>query len=130
MFCPVCKAEYRQGFTECSDCQTPLVDELPPPPETYPDMNLVTVFETEDPGLLTIATALLDEAGIDYLDLSSGVQDFYGAGSHGMLRALAGPAGLQVAENQESRARDILQSLYEIPESSVGANEPDPSDEA
>ena len=25
MFCPLCKAEYRQGFTECSDCHITLV---------------------------------------------------------------------------------------------------------
>lgn len=24
-FCPLCKAEYRDGFTQCSDCHTPLV---------------------------------------------------------------------------------------------------------
>ncbi|HMD08648.1 MAG TPA: hypothetical protein VKH63_14000 [Candidatus Acidoferrum sp.] len=29
MFCPVCKAEYRQGFTRCADCDADLVYELP-----------------------------------------------------------------------------------------------------
>jgi hypothetical protein len=29
MFCPVCKAEYRYGFTECSDCGVSLVEQLP-----------------------------------------------------------------------------------------------------
>lgn len=28
-WCPKCKAEYRDGFTECSTCHVPLVDELP-----------------------------------------------------------------------------------------------------
>jgi hypothetical protein len=28
MFCPVCKAEYRAGFTQCSACRVPLVDAL------------------------------------------------------------------------------------------------------
>lgn len=28
MYCPLCKAEYRPGFTQCSDCQVPLVDSL------------------------------------------------------------------------------------------------------
>jgi hypothetical protein len=29
MFCPKCKAEYREGFYVCSDCGLPLVAELP-----------------------------------------------------------------------------------------------------
>lgn len=32
MFCPVCKAEYRRGFTRCSDCDVDLVRELPKRP--------------------------------------------------------------------------------------------------
>ena len=30
MFCPQCKAEYRQGFTRCSDCDVDLVYSQPP----------------------------------------------------------------------------------------------------
>jgi hypothetical protein len=29
MFCPVCKAEYREGFRRCADCDVDLVEELP-----------------------------------------------------------------------------------------------------
>jgi hypothetical protein len=29
MFCPNCKAEYREGFTHCADCDAELVNELP-----------------------------------------------------------------------------------------------------
>jgi len=28
MFCPLCRAEFRPGFTECSDCHVPLVSTL------------------------------------------------------------------------------------------------------
>jgi len=28
MYCPQCKAEYRQGFTRCADCDVELVHEL------------------------------------------------------------------------------------------------------
>ena len=34
MFCPICKAEYREGFQICDDCNVSLVEELPPDPET------------------------------------------------------------------------------------------------
>jgi hypothetical protein len=30
MFCPKCKAEYRQGFTHCADCDVDLLEVLPP----------------------------------------------------------------------------------------------------
>ncbi len=31
MYCPQCKAEYRQGFTRCADCDVELVHDPPPP---------------------------------------------------------------------------------------------------
>ena len=30
VYCPKCRAEYREGFTECSDCRVPLIAERPP----------------------------------------------------------------------------------------------------
>lgn len=36
MFCPKCRFEYRERFTTCSDCNVPLVSELPP--ESKPDL--------------------------------------------------------------------------------------------
>jgi hypothetical protein len=32
MFCPKCRAEYRPGFSQCSDCELELIAELPPKP--------------------------------------------------------------------------------------------------
>src|SRR3984957_13664244 len=42
MFCPVCKAEYRQGFTRCADCDVELVYE--------PPAAAIVRLETADPG--------------------------------------------------------------------------------
>ena len=33
MFCPNCKAEYREGFSRCADCAVDLIPELSPEPE-------------------------------------------------------------------------------------------------
>jgi hypothetical protein len=32
LWCPSCGAEYRPGFSECTDCGVPLASEPPPPP--------------------------------------------------------------------------------------------------
>ena len=32
-WCPTCRSEYREGFTQCADCGADLVDELPPEAE-------------------------------------------------------------------------------------------------
>jgi hypothetical protein len=52
MFCPECKAEYRPGFTRCSDCDTDLVDRLPEPGRdsdaVLSDASLREVWTGED----------------------------------------------------------------------------------
>jgi hypothetical protein len=42
MFCPQCKAEYRQGFTRCADCHVELVYRLP--------AGAIVPLRTVDPG--------------------------------------------------------------------------------
>jgi len=96
---------------ECSDCQILLVERLPEEKEGEPDLELVTVLETKDPGVLTIAKSLLEEAGIEFIDTAEGLQDFYGVGRLGGIQPLTGPARLQVSVSDEKRARTTLQGL-------------------
>jgi hypothetical protein len=45
MFCPKCKAEYREGFLRCSGCGVDLVSELPSEPErSETDAEYVELF--------------------------------------------------------------------------------------
>lgn len=89
MFCPKCRAEFREGFTRCSGCECDLVreEDLPPDPasqgnglsplgyceiirpESWDDACLeegVMIFETLDPVLAESAEKLLDENKIPF----------------------------------------------------------------
>lgn len=107
MFCPRCRAEYRPGFTECADCQVDLVHELPPTPEE-PELELVTVLEARDPGLLAVVRSLLDGAGIPFLVKGERIQNLITPGLPG---GIVGPAEVQVARRDAEAAREILADL-------------------
>ncbi len=47
MFCPKCKAEYREGFFKCADCKIDLVPELPPEPEQYNEYEYINLVNIE-----------------------------------------------------------------------------------
>src|SRR5207249_5986234 len=67
MYCPQCGVEYRDGFTECSDCRVPLLTGTRPPgPQDPfdPALELVVVLDTTDRIQLAMAKGLLEDAGI------------------------------------------------------------------
>jgi len=67
MFCPKCKAEYREGFYKCADCEIDLVYELPPEPEQYTEyeyINLVNIKTYTDRHEAEFAKGLLLANGI------------------------------------------------------------------
>jgi hypothetical protein len=75
MICPQCKAEYRQGFTHCADCDVDLVWELPKtalewrPAESVGDPNedpFCSFWKGEDPRVHAELCTVLDEAGIPH----------------------------------------------------------------
>ena len=61
MFCPECRAEYRPGFTRCSDCDVELVHEIPEqdPRVRKPKHDSATMFPTRNaPKLLAAFISL------------------------------------------------------------------------
>ena len=93
MFCPQCKAEYRVGFTRCSDCDVELVDNLPVAtpvvdvPHRFvadrfqPELELV-VIRTYQRGVdADLAKSVLEAAGIpSMIRGDNGRRYYYGYG--------------------------------------------------
>jgi hypothetical protein len=65
MFCPSCKADYRPGFTRCSDCDVPLVAEAPDQPSTDTE-QLRAVWEGDDQTTCVALCRKLIESDIPY----------------------------------------------------------------
>ena len=67
MYCPKCKAEYREGFTKCSECQVDLVNELPKEPKKEPEkeIRLATVATYLTSEVATIAQGVLRSNDIE-----------------------------------------------------------------
>ena len=117
MYCPQCRVEYRDGFTECSDCHVALLAGTPPAPRQAhpfdPALGLVVVLESNDAIQVAMAKGLLEEAGIPFFVLGqiarlvSDVDGFL----HKWVR-------LQVPRDREVEAREILEGMLQaaIPE--------------
>lgn len=104
MFCPKCKAEYREGFFICADCKVDLVSELPPEPEDspgYPEyVNLVNIERYPSRHEAELAKGALSINGIDAF-----VQ---GGGKNGWNAPLESGVQLLVQEKDVEEAKDIL----------------------
>lgn len=108
MYCPECLTEYRDGFTECSDCRVRLEPGAPPDPLAGfdPNLDLVVVLETNDRMQLALARGLLDEAGIPYYvlgQIATLIQD--------VDPFLKKWARLQVPRDREAEAREALEPV-------------------
>jgi len=109
MHCPKCLTEYRDGFTECSDCHVPLAEGRPPAQsEEAHEVELVTVFETSDLFAVNLAKATLQDAGIEYSVLGDDSEE---RALSGMTPAGAHTAQFQVEAALADRARDVLEPL-------------------
>jgi len=70
MFCPKCKAEYRDGFYECVDCSVSLVHALPT--EAEPDRNTTDIewkelLTTNDQGEIALFKSILEGEAIPFI---------------------------------------------------------------
>lgn len=115
MFCPECKSEYREGFTVCSTCQVPLVDELPAAAE--PELvEFEEILQTYNAADVAFIKSLMESEGIVYV--------FQGDSFNQIPSVI--PARLLVRKDQVDLAREVLQDIqltYMAVEESKPANE-------
>jgi hypothetical protein len=101
MFCPKCRAEYREGFYVCADCNLELVHDLPP--EEEPEyIEYEEVIGTWNPTDVAFIKSLLDSENITY----------YFKGEHfAAVRPLLEPAILMVKKDEVEKAENLLSDL-------------------
>ena len=131
MFCPQCRAEYREGFFRCSDCNIPLVDQLPadrpvadrqPGSETdHPELVVLRTFPTVIEA--DLAKSALDSVGIDSmvrsdneggqspgLGFTQGVELLVRAGDVAAANDMLGVEGLDSGSPELPDAEDLENS--------------------
>ena len=96
MYCPSCRAEFREGFFRCEECDTSLVETLPEEPALQGYVHLATLF-TE--GEIALIKSSLETAGIDFY--------FHGEEAH-RLAPLPLGARLMVRRDFAAEAEAIL----------------------
>jgi hypothetical protein len=107
VYCPKCGCQYRDGFTECSECRVPLLAGTPAEDPTGgfdPNLDLVVVLETNDRIELALMKGLLEDAGIPYFilgQIATLIQDVDGF-LHKWVR-------IQVPRDREEEARQLLE---------------------
>ncbi len=102
MFCPDCKAEYRDGFTVCADCHVDLIETLPIEPE--PEfLDFKEVLATYNPADVAFIKSLLESEGIQY---------FFKGENFMYVRPLADPARLMIRSDQVHDAVELLTNVH------------------
>ena len=99
MYCPKCRAEYREGFLECTDCDVDLVEKLERIPRMPRFVKMATIFRE---GNIAVIKASLDKTEIEYY--------FEGEQSH-RLAPVPLAARLMVREDFRREAESILKDL-------------------
>jgi len=74
-----------------------------------PEPELVVVLRTEDPGLVPLATSMLDKEGIEHLVRGADVHDPFTGGTFGGYGT--GPVEIWVREDEAKRAQALLDGL-------------------
>jgi hypothetical protein len=105
MFCPQCRTEYRDGFTECADCRLALVPALEV--ETQDSTPaLVAVFDSNDRFTVSLAKGSLEDAGIPFWMHGDETAAYLA-----LSPVIFPSCQFLVTKDREAEARELLESL-------------------
>ena len=78
-FCPNCGRQFEWYEAECPDCKAVLV-ETPPAGAPNPDGTIISIFETDEPGLLALVKLTLEQRGIEFIERVRAEEPFIAGG--------------------------------------------------
>lgn len=108
-------AEYRLGFSQCSDCGATLTETRPDWEEGDPAIvyeEFVPVLELRGPAMISFAKSLLQSEGIRYFVKGERVQDLIAYGSFGPgFNPITGPPILFVEPSRADEAKELLAAI-------------------
>ena len=105
MICPECKAEYREGYTKCADCEVELVNTtaLENEESSKPEgIIFETVMTSFNQGEIALAKSLLE---------SNNIQCFVQGESFNSLFRTSIPVSIKVPEEYSNQAKEVLKEL-------------------
>ena len=105
MYCPQCRVEYRDGFTECSDCHVDLVPAVVLEAADS-QLEVVAVFESNDRFAIGLAKGSLEDAGVPFW-----MQDDETAARLVLSPIMFPLCRFLVPKDREVEARELLLSL-------------------
>ena len=117
MYCPQCKAEYRQGFTRCADCDVDLLDTLPQEPENAGQAKRIIWMGDNQETCVALCLQLKD-AGIRY-------QVTEGMKSRDARMTVTWKYELAVPAEDEKKAKELLELPEMVVEESSELTEED-----
>lgn len=109
MFCPVCEAEYEDGFTRCADDDTELVERLTPENtlRDHSEARFVALHNVGSPAEAEMVADILTQNGVRAAVQSGGADAF------SPLLSAASPGALVLVDERDfERARELYDSFF------------------